>query len=145
MGISWRRWLGMDATVRLPAREGYAVWADTYPPRPHNRLMAVEQEIVEPIVRLASPRRALDVGTGTGRYLSLLHAAGAELIVGLDMSMAMLEHRQCKTPRICGDACKLPFIYLVPAFGICPGQGFQPARAFGRLDFLDPPDMARQV
>jgi malonyl-CoA O-methyltransferase len=110
MTLSWRRLLGMDATVRLPAREGYAVWADTYPPRPHNRLMAVEQEIVEPIIRLVSPRRALDVGTGTGRYLSLLHAAGAEFIVGLDMSMAMLEHKQCSTPRVCGDACQLPFV-----------------------------------
>lgn len=110
MALSWRHLFGMDATVRLPTREGYAVWADTYPPRPHNRLMAVEQEIVEPIIRLVSPRRALDVGTGTGRYLSLLHAAGAQFIVGLDMSMAMLEHRQCTTPRICGDACQLPFV-----------------------------------
>jgi len=110
MGLSWRRWLGMDATVRLPVREGYAVWAETYPPRPHNRLMAVEQEIVEPIIRLVSPRRALDVGTGTGRYLALLHAVGAQFIAGLDLSMAMLEHRQCKTPRICGDACRLPFL-----------------------------------
>jgi len=100
----------MDATVRLPVREGYAVWAETYPPRPHNRLMAVEQEIVEPIIRLVSPRRALDVGTGTGRYLALLHAVGAQFIAGLDLSMAMLEHRQCKTPRICGDACRLPFL-----------------------------------
>src|SRR5262249_14931096 len=110
MALSWRRLFGMEATVRLPAREGYAVWADTYPPRPHNRLMAVEQEIVEPIIRLVSPRRALDVGTGTGRYLTLLHASGAQFIVGLDMSMPMLQHRQCQTPRICGDACNLPFV-----------------------------------
>ena len=109
MALSWRRWLGMDATVRLAAREGYAVWADTYPPRAHNRLMAAEQEIVEPIIRSASPRRALDVGTGTGRYLALLHSAGATFIVGVDMSLAMLEHRHCATPRVCGDACKLPF------------------------------------
>ena len=99
MTISWRRWLGMDATVRLPAREGYAVWADTYPPRPHNRLMAVEQEIVEPIIRSTAPRRALDVGTGTGRYLALLRAAGARLVVGVDMSLPMLQHRQCPTGR----------------------------------------------
>jgi malonyl-CoA O-methyltransferase len=109
MTLSWRRWLGMDAIVRLPAREGYAVWADTYPPRPHNRLMAVEQEIVEPIIRAASPRRALDVGTGTGRYLELLRTAGARFVVGLDLSLPMLEHRQCPAPRVCGDACRLPF------------------------------------
>lgn len=105
----WRRWLGMDAAVLVPAREGYAVWADTYPPRPHNRLMAVEQEIVEPIIRLIAPKRALDVGTGTGRYLTLLNAAGVRFVVGLDLSLPMLEHRQCATPRVCGDACKLPF------------------------------------
>jgi len=109
MTISWRRWLGMEATVRLPAREGYAVWADTYPPRPHNRLMAVEQEIVEPIIRSAAPKRALDVGTGTGRYLGLMRSAGAALVVGVDLSMPMLQHRQCSTPRVCGDACRLPF------------------------------------
>jgi malonyl-CoA O-methyltransferase len=109
MALSWRRWLGIETTLRLPAREGYAVWADTYPPRPHNRLMAAEQEIVEPIIRLISPTRALDVGTGTGRYLSVLRSAGARYVVGLDMSLPMLEHRQCATPRVCGDACKLPF------------------------------------
>jgi malonyl-CoA O-methyltransferase len=109
MALSWRRWLGMDATVRLPPREGYAVWADTYPPRPHNRLMAVEQEIVEPIIRSVAPKRALDVGTGTGRYLTLLNAAGAGFVVGLDLSLPMLQHRQCATPRVCGDSCKLPF------------------------------------
>src|SRR4029453_5098465 len=99
----------MDATVRLPAREGYAVWADTYPPRPHNRVMAAEQEIVEPIIRLARPKRALDVGTGTGRYLAPLHGAGAPFVVGWGMSLPMLQHRQCATPRVCGDACRLPF------------------------------------
>jgi SAM-dependent methyltransferase len=109
MTIAWRRWLGMDTTVRLPAREGYAVWADTYPPRPHNRLMAAEQEMVEPIIRSAAPRRALDVGTGTGRYLALLRSAGARFVVGVDMSLPMLQHQACATPRVCGDACQLPF------------------------------------
>ena len=109
MALSWRRWLGIDATVRVAAREGYAVWADSYPPRPHNRLMAAEQEVVEPMIQLAAPERALDVGTGTGRYLTLLRAAGARFVVGVDMSLPMLEHRQCATPRVCGDACKLPF------------------------------------
>src|SRR5262245_46412904 len=109
MALSWRRWLGIDATVRVAAREGYAVWADSYPPRPHNRLMAAEQEVVEPIIQAAAPKWALDVGTGTGRYLTLLRAAGACFVVGVDMSLPMLEHRQCATPRVCGDACRLPF------------------------------------
>jgi malonyl-CoA O-methyltransferase len=99
----------MEAPTRLATREGYAVWADTYPPRPHNRLMAAEQEVVEPLIASVAPRRALDVGTGTGRYLPVLHSAGARLVVGLDMSLAMLEHQDDRARRVCADACRLPF------------------------------------
>lgn len=93
----------------LPPREGYALWADTYPPRPHNPLMEVEQAIVQPLIQAALPTCALDVGTGTGRYLGLLKAAGARQVVGLDMSLAMLGRTSCEAPRVCGDACRLPF------------------------------------
>lgn len=93
----------------LPPREGYALWADTYPPRPHNALMEVEQSIVQPLIAAALPTRALDVGTGTGRYLALLKSAGARSVVGLDMSLAMLGRSPRDLPRVCGDACGLPF------------------------------------
>jgi ubiquinone/menaquinone biosynthesis C-methylase UbiE len=93
----------------LPPREGYALWADTYPPRPHNPLMEVEQSIVQPLIDAALPTRALDVGTGTGRYLALLKSAGARSVVGIDMSLAMLGRSPRDLPRVCGDACGLPF------------------------------------
>ena len=93
----------------LPPREGYALWADTYPPRPHNPLMEVEQSIVQPLIAAALPTRALDVGTGTGRYLALLKSAGARSVVGIDMSLAMLGRSPRDLPRVCGDACGLPF------------------------------------
>jgi SAM-dependent methyltransferase len=93
----------------LPPREGYALWADTYPPRPHNALMEVEQSIVQPLIDAALPTRALDVGTGTGRYLALLRSAGARSVVGIDMSLAMLGRSPRDLPRVCGDACGLPF------------------------------------
>jgi SAM-dependent methyltransferase len=100
----------------LPAREGYALWAENYPPRPHNPLMETEQSVVEPLLAAAisrtrdgRPARALDVGTGTGRYLPLLASAGARFVVGIDMSMRMLDHNACGQPRVCGDACRLPF------------------------------------
>jgi hypothetical protein len=93
----------------LPAREGYALWADTYPPQPHNPLMAAEEAIVRPILEAATPTRALDVGTGTGRCLGLLRAAGARTVVGLDMSLAMLGRTSGDLPCVCGDACRLPF------------------------------------
>lgn len=93
----------------LAPREGYALWADTYPPRPHNVLMEVEQSIVQPLIEAALPTRALDVGTGTGRYLALLKSAGARSVVGIDMSLAMLGRGPQDLPRVCGDACGLPF------------------------------------
>jgi malonyl-CoA O-methyltransferase len=93
----------------LPPRDGYRLWAENYPPRPHNPLMQAEQTVVAPLIAFAAPRRALDVGTGTGRYLPLLESAGAQLIVGLDLSLPMLGHNACGRPRVCADACRLPF------------------------------------
>ena len=85
------------------------MWAETYPARPHNPLMELEQSAVEPIIRSIRPSRALDVGTGTGRYLSLLSAAGARTIVGVDLSLPMLHRNVHARARVCGDACCLPF------------------------------------
>jgi SAM-dependent methyltransferase len=53
-------------------------------------------------------RRALDVGTGSGRYLPLLQSTGASVVLGLDFSLAMLT-RGVGNRRICADACRLPF------------------------------------
>jgi malonyl-CoA O-methyltransferase len=93
----------------LSPQQAYALWAETYPPRPHNPLMEVEQSVVEPILRSLSPARALDVGTGTGRYLPLLAAAGARTVVGIDLSLPMLARNLHPRPLVCGDACRLPF------------------------------------
>jgi malonyl-CoA O-methyltransferase len=98
----------------LLPREGYALWADHYPPRPHNVLMQIEQSVVEPMLVAAAAEckrtpRALDVGTGTGRYVPPLEAAGARMIVGIDMSLDMLGHNESRHPKVCGDACHLPF------------------------------------
>jgi SAM-dependent methyltransferase len=93
----------------LPPREAYALWAETYPARPHTLLMKAEQAVVEPLIEAAMPIRALDVGTGTGRYLPLLESAGAHLVVGLDLSLAMLGRMEDEGRRVCGDARRLPF------------------------------------
>jgi SAM-dependent methyltransferase len=67
-------------------------------------------------------QRALDVGTGSGRYLPLLAANGAR-VIGVDLSLAMLAHveepveavaakgRRAQSARriVCADACRLPF------------------------------------
>jgi SAM-dependent methyltransferase len=123
--MSVRDWL---ATVRragsaprtLPAPEAYTLWAANYPPWPHNPLMRAEQAAVAAILRTTSPTRALDIGTGSGRYLPLLVAAGARIVVGIDLSMTMLTWRNrpealrageavLTAPRMRGDACRLPF------------------------------------
>jgi malonyl-CoA O-methyltransferase len=107
------RLLGIRTRRRLTPQEAYGLWADTYPPWPHNPLMQAEQSVVVPLIAAAQPRRALDVGTGTGRCLPLLAAAGARLVVGVDLSPVMLERgRRGRGPApfmICADACRLPF------------------------------------
>jgi malonyl-CoA O-methyltransferase len=90
----------------LAPRDAYELWADTYPAVAHNPLMRVEQDIVAPLLAQLRPARALDVGTGSGRYAGLLRDAGAELVVGVDFSRAMLAHAVGR--RVCADACHLP-------------------------------------
>jgi len=108
----------------LPPREAYDLWADTYPATAHNPLMELEQSIVSRLVAQVEARRALDVGTGSGRYLPVL-ASTATAVVGVDLSMAMLAHVDraaltnsrarrgpgARQPRhiVCADACTLPF------------------------------------
>lgn len=98
----------------LPPQMAYELWAATYPPAAHNALMRVEQEVVERLLRSLRAARALDVGTGTGRYLPALAATGATIVLGLDLSPAMLA--RCRADfrargtivRLCADACHLP-------------------------------------
>jgi malonyl-CoA O-methyltransferase len=92
----------------LDPQQAYALWADAYPPTAHNPLMLTEQAIVAPMIQSARPKRAVDVGTGTGRYLPLLRQAGARLVVGVDLSAAMLKRNPAEGRIIQADACRLP-------------------------------------
>jgi len=95
-------------TAPLEPRDAYDLWADSYPAVAHNPLMRVEQSVVEPLLLQLKALRALDVGTGSGRYLPVLRAAGAALVAGVDFSSAMLSRGQ-PTGKVCGEACHLPF------------------------------------
>jgi malonyl-CoA O-methyltransferase len=116
------------AASRDARRVEYDAWAQTYPAVAHNPVMRAEQTVVEPLLRRLAPRRAVDVGTGSGRYLDLLIAIGATA-VGVDFSMAMLTGggspeglryrygvtrsaglQACPRPghRVCADARALP-------------------------------------
>jgi malonyl-CoA O-methyltransferase len=96
----------------LGTRAAYDLWADTYPPLAHNPLMRTEQAIVEPLLLRLRARRALDVGTGTGRYLRILASTGAA-VVGVDRSWSMLRRVGAERARpetlLCADAIHLPF------------------------------------
>ena len=106
--VAWSR-RARPAPLQLPAAEAYALWAESYPPHAHNPVMAAEESAVAPLLSWAAPRRALDVGTGTGRNVRLLAAAGARTIVGADLSVPMLTRATGARRRVCADALHLPF------------------------------------
>ncbi|HEY7698516.1 MAG TPA: class I SAM-dependent methyltransferase [Vicinamibacteria bacterium] len=94
----------------LEPDQGYALWADTYPPRPHNALMRVEEKAMAVLRKGLFVERALDLGTGTGRNLGLLADEGVRTRFGLDRSTAMLKRADATGSfRIAGDAAALPF------------------------------------
>ncbi len=102
------RWWG-GGPERVSMLDGYDRWAPVYPAHPHNPLMEAEAAVVASMIRGAVPRRALDVGTGTGRNLATLRDAGASFVTGVDLSASMLRHGGAECPRVRGDAQRLPF------------------------------------
>jgi malonyl-CoA O-methyltransferase len=99
----------MKVKAPLAPRDAYELWAETYPAIAHNPVMRLEQDIVASTLAHLRAARALDVGTGSGRYLPLLHATGARVVVGIDLSPAMLARGSSEAGyRVCGDALRLP-------------------------------------
>jgi len=94
-------------TQALAPQAAYELWAETYPAAAHNPVMRAEQSIVEPLLARTRATCALDAGTGSGRYLPLLRATGARVVVGADFSIAML--RGGVGARVCADVRQLPF------------------------------------
>lgn len=94
---------------RLDPQSAYQLWAGSYPPRPHNPLMEVEQETVLALLPDVRELTVLDAGCGSGRYLRVLGERGANAI-GMDLSPAMLELARETTTRIArADLRALPF------------------------------------
>jgi malonyl-CoA O-methyltransferase len=92
----------------LDPQSAYVLWAGSYPPRPHNALMRLEQETVLALLPDLDGKTVLDAGCGTGRYLGALQAVGARPI-GLDLSAAMLDRARALSPRVArGSICALP-------------------------------------
>jgi malonyl-CoA O-methyltransferase len=95
--------------ARVDPQSAYQLWARNYPPRPHNPLMEIEHAQVLALLPDVVGLTALDAGCGTGRYLRALDERGAR-VIGMDLSMAMLERAREWTTRIArADLRALPF------------------------------------
>lgn len=94
----------------LPVREAYSLWAPTYGDEPDNPLMRIEQDAMLPLWPVVEGRVVLDLGCGSGRYLKRLRAAGARVVVGLDLAAAMLRRsRRFGSALVEGQMAALPF------------------------------------
>jgi malonyl-CoA O-methyltransferase len=92
----------------LANQAAYDLWAEAYPPLPHNPLMRAEQAAVLALLPDVAGRRALDLACGSGRYGLLLQEQGARLVVGSDLSAGMLARAPLQH-RVRADMCRLPF------------------------------------
>lgn len=93
----------------MAPQAAYSLWAETYPPRPHNALMELEQQTVLALLPDVRGCMVLDAGCGTGRYLQELKNRGA-FAVGMDLSQAMLARARDLTHSIArADLRALPF------------------------------------
>ncbi len=81
---------------RLPTRTlsstaAYSLWAASYPPLAHNKLMALEQTALVDLLPSLAGRDVLDLACGSGRYGKLAREMGARRVIGIDDSAAMLK------------------------------------------------------
>jgi ubiquinone/menaquinone biosynthesis C-methylase UbiE len=102
--------------IRVSAREGYALWADTWDTTP-SPIVALEHRALLPWIAHLRPRRAIDVGCGTGRWTERLSA------IGVDASPAMLAVAAMK-PALRGrlavaDATALPIASSTADLVLC--------------------------
>jgi ubiquinone/menaquinone biosynthesis C-methylase UbiE len=84
------------------------LWAPFYGPSVQNPLMSAEAGAMRRAIDRAPRGRALDVGTGCGRWLATL-AGRAPSVVGLDVSREMLARAPGEFLRVQAAAEQLPF------------------------------------
>lgn len=91
----------------LTSTDAYALWASHYPPQAHNPLMQIEEQAMRHLLPPLAGLTVLDLACGTGRYTTIASEAGAQTIINLDNSAAML-HRNPHRLRILADLSALP-------------------------------------
>ncbi len=77
-------------STELSVEDAYARWAPSYPPCAHNELMVIEERAVLGMFPDVTGRPALDLASGSGRYVRILLQRGASPVVGADISLPML-------------------------------------------------------
>jgi len=108
-----------QAAARLDPQSAYTLWASSYEPRAHNRLMELEQATVFELLPELRGLTVLDVGCGTGRYLRELESRGA-IAFGMDLSAPMLERARRQSTRVArADLRALPFDAMTIDLAIC--------------------------
>jgi ubiquinone/menaquinone biosynthesis C-methylase UbiE len=75
----------------MQVKEAYRLWAPEYDATP-NPLLSLEQRFLAPLIRSAAGFDVVDLGCGTGRWLTQLAEIGARSTTGVDASEEMLEH-----------------------------------------------------
>jgi ubiquinone/menaquinone biosynthesis C-methylase UbiE len=86
------------APQELDPRTGYDLWAATYDAdQSGNPVLAAERMSVEPRLPSLTGQVVLDLACGTGHYALRAARAGARLVVGVDLSAAMLRQARRKS------------------------------------------------
>lgn len=107
------------AADSIDPQAAYRLWAKSYPPRPHNPLMGLEQATVMTLLPDARGLTVLDAGCGSGRYLRELGDRGAR-VIGIDLSSAMLDRARETTKRVArADIRALPFDAMTIDLVVC--------------------------
>jgi malonyl-CoA O-methyltransferase len=101
--------------------QGHQLWAESYD-ADLNPLLALEQRVLQPHLDKLSGKRFVDVGCGTGRWLSFAHVAEAD-VVGFDLTREMLARAAVKRGLhgrlACADAQHLPIVDAAADVTLC--------------------------
>jgi len=89
----------MDAqTLPKEERNVFDLWAEVYDVQ-SNPLLMLEERHIRPLLPALDGRDVLDIGCGTGRWLSILEQLRPSSLTGIDSSAEMLRHARRKVSK----------------------------------------------
>jgi ubiquinone/menaquinone biosynthesis C-methylase UbiE len=86
-----------EGAERIDAQQAYELWAPSYDTTP-NPLLALEERSLSSVFGNPVGKNIVDLGCGTGRWLTRLEQSSAGSLTGVDSSAAMLAEarRKCR-------------------------------------------------